>query len=120
MGLIIQLIKIWLDFSVLVRRKMKKQIYCLSLIVGIVAIESCSMTDENSSASSTLCTTQQSGSITIGSNTVSGKYALYVNNTSTPECVDNSSSQYSGIYNEGMFGNTGNTGSLTQEIVITS
>ena len=45
---------------------------------------------------------------------------MYDGSSSTPECIDNSSGAWSGLYGGGMFGNTGNTSSVQHEILITS
>ena len=61
---------------------MKKLLFWMVLIVGIVAlIGSCAKKDEETAASTSVTSTTASGSITVGSETLSGTYVSECNTT---------------------------------------
>ena len=61
---------------------MKKSLFWMALIVGIVAlIGSCAKKDEETAASTSVTSTTASGSITVGSETLSGTYVSECNTT---------------------------------------
>jgi len=61
---------------------MKKLLFWMALIVGIVAlIGSCAKKDEETAASTSVTSTTASGSITVGSETLSGTYVSECNTT---------------------------------------
>tara|TARA_Y100001970_G_C14091085_1_gene780071 strand:+ start:244 stop:990 length:747 start_codon:yes stop_codon:yes gene_type:complete len=97
--------------------------YLILFSVLAIIVVSCSKSDDDddSTSSADPCTANISGSFAIGSDTISGKYNMYDGSSTTPECIDNSSSSWSNLLTGGApFGNTGNTSSLQLELVITS
>ncbi len=93
----------------------------LFYVLAIFGISCSKSDDDDSTSSADPCTANISGSFAIGSDTISGKYNMYDGSSTTPECIDNSSSAWSNLISGGApFGNTGNTSSLQLELVITS